>query len=144
MERRELLLKGAGLLAVSGLAVNTLADDHAHQHTTSAAPNTLTKTAGDCIRTGEACLAHCIQMLSKGDTDMAACATSVNQLIPLCSALQSLASQDSAYVIKLTKVVMESCKECQKECEKFPQHAVCKACAEACSECYKQCQAIAA
>ncbi len=143
MERRE-LIKTAGLLAFTGLAVNALADDHSQHGGSAPAKNTLSKSASDCVRTGEACLAHCIQMLSTGDTEMASCAKSVSQVIPLCAALQSLSNQNSAYAAKLAKVTMDACAACQKECEKFPQHDVCKACGEACAECYKQCEKIAA
>jgi len=141
MNRRE-MLQGAGVVAMAGFAANAFAEDHS-QHAAMMGTG-LTQSAGDCVRTGEACLAHCIDMLSSGDNEMAGCAKSVSQLIPLCSALQSLATQNSAYTANLAKVAMQACKECQKECEKFPQHAVCKACAEACAACYKQCEKIAA
>lgn len=38
-----------------------------------AASRVMANAASDCVRTGEACLAHCIQMLSKGDTNVGAC-----------------------------------------------------------------------
>lgn len=141
MNRRD-ILQGAGLVALAGVAANTFAEDHSKHAGMSSGG--LAQSAGDCVRTGEACLAHCIEMLGTGDNDMAACAKSVNQLIPLCSALQSLAAQNSAYTAKLAKVTMQICKECQQECEKFKQHVVCKDCAEACANCYKECEKIAA
>jgi Cys-rich four helix bundle protein (predicted Tat secretion target) len=141
MNRRQ-MLQGAGALAVAGIAANAIAEDRPPPASATGAD--LAKTAGDCVRTGEICLAHCIEMLGRGDTDMADCAKSVNQLIPLCAALQSLATQNAAYTAKLAKVVMQACSDCRKECEKFSQHPVCKACAQACADCYRQCVKIAA
>ncbi len=140
MNRRE-MLQGAGLVALAGVAANTFAEDHSKHAGMSGMG--IAQSAGDCVRTGEACLAHCIEMMGGGNAEMADCAKSVNQLIALCAALQSLANQSSPHTGKLAKVSMQVCKECQKECEKFPKHEVCKACAEACASCYKECEKIA-
>lgn len=144
MNRRQ-ILQGTGALALAGITASAMAENRAPAAAPAGVPeSTLPQTAGECVRTGEACLSHCIEMLGKGDTDMAECAKSVNQLIALCAALQSLATQSSPYTAKLAKVTMQACSDCKKECDKFLQHAVCKACAQACADCYRQCEKIAA
>lgn len=142
MNRRQ-MLHGAGAIALAGITAQAIAANPATAPA-AATSSGLAQSTGDCVRTGQACLAHCIDMLGQGDTDMAECARSVNQLIALCAALQSLATQDSAYTAKLAKVTMQACSECKKECDKFLQHTVCKACADACADCYRHCEQIAA
>jgi Cys-rich four helix bundle protein (predicted Tat secretion target) len=146
MERRE-LLKGAGFLAMSALLQPALAaEEHHHHH--DAAPKksaALLAAASDCIVKGDACLAHCLVLLGEGNKEMAACAQSVNQMLAVCTALQKLASQESAYLPALARLAGDVCKDCEKACRKHEKkHAECKACADACAECLKQCQALAA
>ena len=105
----------------------------------------LIAAAGDCVAKGNACLAHCLVLLGEGDKSLADCAKSVNQMLPLCGALQTLAAQGSQYVVGLAKVALESCSECEKACRKHAdKHTECKACMEACVECAKQCKAVLA
>jgi Cys-rich four helix bundle protein (predicted Tat secretion target) len=74
---------------------------------------------------------------------MAACAQSVNQMLAMCGALQSLAGQTSKYTPALAKVVLDVCVDCEKECKKHAdKHAECKACAQACAECIKACKTV--
>ena len=142
MERRE-LFGALGAIAMAGVAASSFAaDEHAHHHGGGSKYAALIAAAGDCVAKGDACLAHCIVLLGDGDKAMAECAKSVNQLLPLCGALQRLAAQGSAYMPALAKVALESCSECEKVCRKHAdKHAECKACMESCAECIKQCKA---
>jgi Cys-rich four helix bundle protein (predicted Tat secretion target) len=144
MERRE-LIGALSAIAMTGLAADALAaDDHAHHHS-NAKFAALIEAAGDCVAKGDACLAHCLVLLGMGDKSLADCAKSVNQLLPLCGALQRLSAQGSQYVVALAKVALESCTECEKVCRKHAdKHAECKACMEACADCIKQCKAVIA
>lgn len=150
MERRE-ILKGAGLMTLAALGGQALAAEHDHSHHDHAAHaaaglhQAVLKAAGDCIQTGQACLAHCLILLGNGDKAMAGCAKSVSQMLALCSALQSLSNQQSRLTPALAKVALDACTECEKECRKHAdKHAECKACADSCVDCIKACKAVAA
>jgi Cys-rich four helix bundle protein (predicted Tat secretion target) len=145
MERRE-MFGALSAIALAGMAGNSFAEDeHAHHHPSGAKYAALIAAAGDCVAKGDACLAHCLVLLGEGDKSLADCAKSVNQLLPLCGALQRLAAQGSSYTQALAKVALESCTECEKVCRKHAEkHAECKACMDSCAECIKQCKAVIA
>jgi Cys-rich four helix bundle protein (predicted Tat secretion target) len=151
MNRRNALTQAAAtLLAVASTA--SLAQDHAHHgHMAASAPaasgnyKALIGASADCVVQGQACLAHCLVLLADGDKSMGPCAKSVNQMLAVCGALQSLAAQQSALVPALAKTALRACEECEKECRVHEKHhATCKACMEACANCIKQCKAVAA
>jgi Cys-rich four helix bundle protein (predicted Tat secretion target) len=147
MERREMLKTLAAAVA-GAVSANALAADHEHHHHDHGAMGkanaALITTASDCLQTGEACLAHCLVLLGKGDKEMAACAQSVNELLAICTALMKVASQDSRFVPALAKVAGDVCSNCEKECRKHEKkHAECKACADSCAACLKECKKLA-
>ena len=112
--------------------------------TTGQKNQTLINGASDCIKTGEACINHCLDLLAQGDKEMAACAKSVNELLAVCAALQRLATVDSKFLPKYAKVSAEVCEACEKECRKHEKkHKECKACADSCAACLKECKKIA-
>lgn len=146
MNRRNAFLNTGTVLlaAASGAAfaqeMAHAAHDHSHMH---GAPNQgLLGASADCVTKGQSCLAHCLVLLADGDKAMAECAKSVSQTIALCSALESLAAQQSSLVPSLAKVTLQACEDCEKECRKHEQHAQCKACAESCVACIKECKAV--
>lgn len=147
MERREALKTVAATIAgaISGAAL-AAEHDHHHDHAGLAKRNAgLIAASGDCLKTGEACLAHCLYLLGNGDKTMAACAQSVNELLASCTALMKLAGQDSRYVPAFAKVAAEVCANCEKECRKHEKHhEECRACAESCAACLKECKKAAA
>jgi|SRR5579862_22800 len=143
MDRREAMM-GAGLLALAGLAATktAAADESPHVHHASH-HKALADAAGTCVATGQTCLDHCLDLMASGHKELAACAKSVTQLVSLCGALQSLANQDSKYLVKLAGVTMVACQDCEDECQKHAdQHEACKRCGEACAACYKECKAL--
>jgi Cys-rich four helix bundle protein (predicted Tat secretion target) len=151
MDRREILI-GGGAIAAAFVAQTAGADDQdrgagAHSHHTHAARKyaALAASAADCVKTGQICIDHCLDMFAKGDNSTAACARSVNELLPVCAALQQLADQNSKYVQKYARFAQEVCRDCEKECRKHEkEHQACKDCAEACAACAKECDAVAA
>lgn len=148
MERRE-LLKTAAAAVAAAVSVNALAGEHDHHdHAHGGLPMRnagLIATSADCLKAGEACLAHCIYLLGNGDREMAACAQSVNEMMAICTALMKLAGQDSKLVPAMAKVAAEACASCEKECRKHDKkHPECKACADACAACLKECRKLAA
>ena len=97
---------------------------HDHQHGAAANPyEAARKAAGHCVSAGQACLAHCIDLLSRGDTSMKDCAAAANQMLALCGALQNLAAQRSPLTPALAKVCAEACKQCAAACKKHAANA---------------------
>jgi Cys-rich four helix bundle protein (predicted Tat secretion target) len=150
MDRREALL-GGGLLAAALTARLAAADEHVHtdedhsHHVHGGRKHAaLTDTAADCVKTGQACIDHCLDMFANGDNSTAACARSVNQLLPVCASLQQLAVQDSKYLQKFAMLARDVCRDCEQECRKHDKHLACRDCAEACAACARQCDAVVA
>jgi Cys-rich four helix bundle protein (predicted Tat secretion target) len=104
----------------------------------------LEEATAHCVATGNDCLRHCLGMYAMKDTSMAGCANSVVPLIAACSALQTLAAINSEHTGHFAKVVALVCRDCQKECEKFPKIAECKTCGESCKACAEECDKVAA
>lgn len=150
------MLQGSAALSLAAFAALAdaadNADDHAHMHEhdhnhgPAANPYAaLAAATTHCIASGEACIAHCLDLLGQGDKDMAACARSVQQMLATCTALRQLAAAKSPYVPRLAKVVADICLDCEKECRKHEkQHQECHDCAESCAACAKECAAVAA
>ena len=146
MERRDALKTvaavAAGLMAGSAMAAN---HDHHHHHGSARKYGALAASSADCLKTGQACIAHCLVLLGQGEKEMAACAQSVSELLATCDALMQLSIQESKFTPAMAKVAAEVCAACEKECRKHEKkHAECKACADSCAACLKDCKAIAA
>jgi Cys-rich four helix bundle protein (predicted Tat secretion target) len=146
MERRE-LLRSAAAATIAAIAMGATAGEHDHnQHGGAAAgkyKGLITATA-ECVQTGDACLAHCLVLLGRGDKALAACARSVNELLAVCTALQKLATQESRYTVRYARLVAAVCDDCEKQCRKHEKHAQCKTCADACASCSKECKGLTA
>jgi Cys-rich four helix bundle protein (predicted Tat secretion target) len=148
MERRD-VLKTVGAAMAAAIASTAHAaehDHHDHDHGPATNPySSLIASSGECLKTGEACLAHCLVLLGEGDKEMAACAQSVNGLLAVCGTLGRLAGQNSKHTAAMAKVAADVCAECEKECRKHEKkHAECKACADACATCLKECKKLSA
>ncbi|WP_374595190.1 four-helix bundle copper-binding protein [Aquabacterium sp.] len=148
---RRIVIGSVGFAAFAGLARSALAQHEHHDHAGASAPvnqapskfAALVAATSDCAAKGQACLAHCIALLSDGDKSLGKCAKTVSQVVPLCTALQNLAAQDSSYTRALAKVALDACIECAEACKPHAEHhAQCKACYESCLECIKQCKAV--
>jgi len=134
MNRRELLV-GAGAMALGSLALAAGKDKpgEAHHHDHDATYAALAEAAAECVKRGEACTQHCLMMLGTGDTSMAACSLTSRDMLASTRALLTLASAGAKRTKDLAKVCADICRDCEAECRKHPQHAVCKACADACA-----------
>ena len=144
MDRREMLTAAAGI-AVATMSAQTFADEHDHHHHTGHPYQGLIEATAHCLMAGQACQQHCIELLGQGDKEMAACLTTVTDMLATCQALQKLASQKSKHVGKMAGIALDVCKQCEEECRKHEKkHETCRACAEACAACAKECQKIAA
>jgi Cys-rich four helix bundle protein (predicted Tat secretion target) len=143
MNRRE-LLEVLAVASVMGTVSARAADPPMTAHDHSAMMNPyggLVAATSHCVRTGDACIAHCLLLLGEGDKEMAGCAKTVQDVIAACTALQGMAAANSPHVAKLAAVVADICKDCETECRKHEKkHRVCHDCAEACAQCAKECQ----
>ncbi|WP_088285305.1 four-helix bundle copper-binding protein [Ideonella sp. A 288] len=152
---RRTLVQGSAVSALAALAAaanaatkapaKPAAADHSHHSHGANKHQALIDSSVACLSTGESCVAHCLVVLGQGETEMAACAQSVSELLAVCDALYKLAIQGSNHLPALAKVAAGVCEECEKECRKHEKkHAECKACGDACAECVKQCKAVKA
>jgi Cys-rich four helix bundle protein (predicted Tat secretion target) len=155
--RRE-LLAGAGALAgmaVAGSAWAASDDPHAGHSGHGAAKYSeakaakahkkLVAAANECIATGRACFSHCLETFRGGDTTMADCAWSVEQMMHVCGAFEALASYDSRHLEELAVVCAKVCEDCEKECRVHEEHQPeCEACADACAALVKQIRKLSA
>ncbi len=150
MNRRQFLGSTAAI-SVASLAASVAHahDGHAHHHTsdtpTSTNPYTaIRQAAAHCVEAGQVCLAHCIDLLSNGDTSMKDCAHAVNQMLAFCGAMQNLAAQQSVLLPQLAKICVQACEQCATACKAhINHHAECKACYESCLKCIEECKKIA-
>ena len=155
MNRRD-VIAAAGFAAVVAASGRALAEDqpaaakpegapHEHEqhehHDHTVAHCALIAAAYDCIKTGNLCLAHCLESFTKGDTELAGCAKSVDQMLATCAALAKLAATGSPHTAAAAKLALAICKDCEKECRKHAdKHPTCKACAESCKACAAECE----
>lgn len=153
MDRREMLKVATGGLMLAAAGNSVFAADHAkhsadHQHMGMGMNKhqSLIDAAADCMKKGQACLSHGIHLWSQGENKgMAICAMRVNEMIAACAAIEQLASYNSAHLVKMAKVVMDICKDCEKECRKFEkEHEPCRQAADSCDACFKECKKITA
>ena len=106
---------------------------------------TLAEAAYACIGKGQSCLAHCIGMLSTGDTSMAGCVAAVHDMHAVMIGLGAAAASGSRHIKELARISMEFCKDCAAECSKHADvHVVCKECMEACQRTIAACQKVIA
>jgi Cys-rich four helix bundle protein (predicted Tat secretion target) len=140
MNRRDALFATGALLAAGAASAAT---DHSHHHHAGPHPwQAVLDTAGICIEKGEVCLTHCIMLMGEGDKTMAACASSVRDMLASCRALITLAGAESKFAPKLAALCVDVCKACEAECKKHAdKHKACKECMESCTECAKACKA---
>lgn len=144
INRRKLLARTAAVAATVA-AGSAFAGEHKHHHHASTANTDLISSALDCVKTGEACDAHCIKLVKHGDDSIAECLDIVNQMLPVCSTLSTLASAESNHLVAYAEVCIAVLKDCEKECEVHADmHAECKACMEACAACIKECNKLTA
>ena len=146
MTRRRVLL-GAGALASAAVARSAFAGPNTgspvgehrlgHRYLKSHANKqhkALTAAANDCVDKGQACISHCMETFLDGDTTMAECAASVQQMLPVCTAMAYLSSYDSKHLPALAKACIGICEDCEKECRVHEEHQPeCRACADACA-----------
>ena len=98
-----------------------------------------------CMKTGEACVAMCNEMLRHGMTDLADCHARVVDMLTMCEATGKLAATNtapSARLKALAGLCAETCRDCERACKpQAAKHPECKACMDDAAECAKACEA---
>lgn len=98
-----------------------------------------TMAAAHCVVAGDACLAHCLDLLGDGDTTIAGCAKSVREMLAVCHMVGTLAASSSPHLAQAAALCAATCKDCKAECDKHAdKHPECKACADACEHAIAQ------
>ena len=150
MNRRE-FIAGAGASALAGVwpSTRTLAAAQdasaAGQRRQDQERHAVVDACSDCMKTGEACLAMCNEMLRHGMTSLADCQTRVVDMLTMCQAMGSMAAVNTAppeRLRALATLCAETCRDCERACK--PQattHAECKACMDDAGACAKACDA---
>jgi Cys-rich four helix bundle protein (predicted Tat secretion target) len=139
--RRNLL---KGLVAASAvLATGPVlsAQDHSH-HQMSKINKALVNIANECTQHGDECIDHCIELFKSGDTTVANCAETVNEMIVMCHALAKMGTYQSKQLVAVAKICIDVCQVCADECCKHSKHPPCKACEKSCLECIEECKKI--
>jgi Cys-rich four helix bundle protein (predicted Tat secretion target) len=149
ISRRNMLLGAAAMTATVTTAMasgNVFASSHGeHMHDHGNKNEALIDAAMDCLKKGDLCTDHCIELVKTGDTSIADCLASVSDMEPMCKALAKLAANQSPHLTELVAVCISVCETCEKECRKHEKkHAQCKACADSCADCIKECKKLTA
>lgn len=144
LTRREVLCLAATVSATATLASSVAfaaSDDHAHHSKNE--NEGLIDSAFDCIKNGQLCMDHCMELFKVGNNSVAECADSVNEMLAMCTALTQMAAYRSNHLSSLAKVCLDVCKDCEKKCrEHEDKHAECKACADSCKTCADECEKV--
>jgi len=145
MKRREIIAAGAGILSSGILSSSAAQGAKTNGAAGSVDSNPLIEVATSCVKTGEICRQHCVDLLSSGDKSLAECLKSVNEMLTMCKALLELSAQKSSHLAKFAAICEDVCKTCEKACRVHEaHHPPCKNCAEACVRCASECAKIAA
>lgn len=146
--RRDMLL---GAAVVTTLAAGNVMGASGHEHheghmmEPSNRDTSLIDAALHCVKSGQICNDHCIELVKKGDTSIAECLASVSDMLVTCEGLSRLAANNSKHLAAFAKVCISVCKDCERACaEHENHHAECRACAQSCRECIKACEKVAA
>lgn len=140
------LLKGAVAASAAMASTTVFGAKMDHSHMNHGNPNSaVIDTALDCLKNGQACLDHCIELFKMGDNSVANCADKVTEMLAMCTALSQMASYNSKHLAKFAKVCAAVCKDCKKACDEHAdKHKACKDCSDSCKKCIKECEKIAA
>ena len=144
--RRNVLLGTAAVVTAVGMGVSRQAQasmDHSHHmHSVPSEIQDIIDASSGCVKAGQACVQHCIEMFKMKDLSMADCNDAVHDMLASCTAISQLASYQSKHLKDFAAACINVCKDCKKACEKHAdKHEACKACAESCAECIKACKA---
>jgi Cys-rich four helix bundle protein (predicted Tat secretion target) len=151
MERRELLKVvglGVGFSALQAVLPGLAQAADKMAATANSDTTAMLNSASQCVKAGDACIAHCQREFAAGNKAMAECQKTVMNMVAVCEALAKLAAYNNAeesHIKAYAKVCASFCNDCAAACEKHASHhAVCKACLDSCKDCAGACEKYAA
>ena len=135
ISRRDMLL---GMSAVAGMAYAgsvpaAASKEHDHSKHSTQLPE-LMDAVNNCTDKGRRCTAHCMVSFTEGDTELADCASKVQEMMAVCGGFAYLVASNSSYTKDYARVCEKVCADCAKECRKHEKHIECEACANACDD----------
>jgi len=134
ISRRDVLL-GMGVAASMAYAGSASAAAKGHDHSKHSTQLTdLMDAVNGCTDKGRRCISHCMVSFTEGDTDLAACASKVQEMLSICGGFAYLVASNSSYTKEYSRVCEKVCTDCAKECRKHEKHIECEACANACDD----------
>lgn len=140
--RRKLLAGAGATLAMAATAPTMAAGGHHHHH--DSLDNGVVEASLHCLKTGQACLNHCMGEFKAGNAEMADCAASVQEMLAMCATMSQMASLESRHVKKVADACIAVCDDCIEACNRHAKkHQVCKDCAQACKDCIKEMKKVA-
>ena len=97
ISRRDVLL-GMGAAATMAYAGSTSAASKEHDHSkhSTQMPDLMDAVNG-CTDKGRRCTAHCMVSFTEGDTELAACASKVQEMLSVCGGFSYLVASNSSY-----------------------------------------------
>lgn len=148
IDRRK-MLAGAGLIAAASTVGSTAraSNEHTMDHSAHGMKKyqAVTDASMHCVKMGQACIEHCLVLFKNGDTSVADCARSAQEMLSMCQTMAQFAAFESDHLGKVARVCIDVCTACEKECRKHAdKHMDCKNCAESCLACIEQCKKVAA
>ena len=134
ISRRDVLL-GMGAAATMAYAGSSSAASKEHDHSkhSTQLPG-LMDAVNSCTDKGRRCIAHCMVSFTEGDTELAACASKVQEMLSVCGGFAYLVASNSSYNKEYSRLCEKVCADCAKECRKHDKHIECNACANACDD----------
>lgn len=144
MDRRTILTSASAIAAAGVLA--GAAQAHGKE-TTSKTSFGLDKTHADCLKACQDCAAkcnesvhYCMDHLSQGKKDHAACAALAMSCQEFCSLSAQLIARSCMLAPAACKACETACDACASECEKVKADEQMIACAKACRQCAESCR----
>ena len=135
ISRRDVLLgmSAAATMAYAGAVPAAASKEHDHSKHSTQLPELMDAVNG-CNDKGRRCVAHCMVSFTEGDTELAACASKVQEMLSVCGGFSYLVASNSSYTKEYARVCEKVCSDCAKECRKHEKHIECEACANACDD----------
>jgi Cys-rich four helix bundle protein (predicted Tat secretion target) len=159
MNRRDFVVTGVTAVAAALAArADGQTAEQQHDHTAHAAGTktpsmpagavqnaAIVDAAAGCLKSGEVCLEHCLEVLRSGDVSMVRCSKTVSAMLPVCRATLALAVQGSPYLADVSRICAKVCRDCEAACkEHAAHHEACRLCMESCQRCAAACEKLAA
>ncbi len=134
ISRREVLL-GMGAAATMAYAGSASAAAKGHDHSKHSTQLTdVMDGVNTCLDKGRRCISHCMVSFTEGDTELADCASKVQEMMSVCGGFAYLVASNSSYTKEYAQICEKVCVDCAKECKKHEKHIECDACAKACDD----------